>query len=377
MMENQSFDKILGYVKGVGKLTGKEYCLNQKGEKIYVAPGADIHNNNLVDYPHSHQAFVEQMWAQNKINNKLPNGSGFIKYNFPKNDPIGEKNYMSMYDSENFQLPALMTLAQNFITCDRWFCSYPGATGPNRLFVHCTTSGGYAGNIYQASKLHPPKEMQSLFESIHNKGLSWKIYFDDDLSTAQCFPFVKQFPQNNVSMKVFFNDVNKQSLPNYSVVTPKLKEESQHGGNDNMLAGDDFIRQVFMAIRKSKFYWNKTLLIITYDESGGLYDSVMPQFRVAKPTAFKSSQWPPEDNIHFDFDYLGPRVPTVLVSSWFDACLDSTQYEHSSIPGSLKILWNLKSPGPDAYLTVRDKNANNFLSFQKYRTHPRQDVIEV
>jgi phospholipase C len=31
MMENQSFDRLLGYVKGVGRLDGSQYALNSKG----------------------------------------------------------------------------------------------------------------------------------------------------------------------------------------------------------------------------------------------------------------------------------------------------------------------------------------------------------
>ena len=41
MMENQSFDRILGFVDGVGTLDGTQYALNSSGEKIYVRKGAD------------------------------------------------------------------------------------------------------------------------------------------------------------------------------------------------------------------------------------------------------------------------------------------------------------------------------------------------
>lgn len=43
-------------------------------------------------------------------------------------------------------MPILATLANEFTLFDRYFSSYPGATNPNRLFVHSGTSSGSVGN---------------------------------------------------------------------------------------------------------------------------------------------------------------------------------------------------------------------------------------
>src|SRR5205823_8320840 len=40
------------------------------------------------------------------------------------------------------KLPVLAALARSFTVCTRWHCSVPGATWPNRNFVHAGTSDG-------------------------------------------------------------------------------------------------------------------------------------------------------------------------------------------------------------------------------------------
>ncbi|HUH72113.1 MAG TPA: alkaline phosphatase family protein, partial [Mycobacterium sp.] len=52
--------------------------------------------------------------------------------------------------------------------------------------------------------------------------------------------------------------------------------------------------------------WEKSLLIITYDEHGGNYDHVPPE----------TGATPPDNNTQagFDFTRFGVRVPAVIVS---------------------------------------------------------------
>ncbi len=78
--------------------------------------------------------------------------------------------------------------------------------------------------------------------------------------------------------------------------------------------------------------------------------------------------------IEYDFKYLGIRVPAILISAYFDPKVDPTLYEHSSIPASLKKLFNLKSEGPNGFLTVRDKNANDIFKNNKFNNLPRKDL---
>jgi len=70
--------------------------------------------------------------------------------------------------------------------------------------------------------------------------------------------------------------------------------------------GEQLIHDVYYALRNGP-NWNKTLLIITYDEHGGCYDHVAPPLGAVPPDNSAG-----EDG--FDFTRFGVRVPTVLVS---------------------------------------------------------------
>jgi len=134
------------------------------------------------------------------------------------------------------------------------------------------------------------------------------------------------------------------------------------------------MKQIYEALRSSP-QWNETLFIITYDEHGGFYDHVPP-----------TSGIPPPDDIpshpdKFEFNRIGIRIPTLLISPWIEkgtlisgkptgdaAPFDNSEWELSSISGTVVKLFNLKS-----HLTKRDAWAGHFDGFLKKRTTPRTD----
>lgn len=71
----------------------------------------------------------------------------------------------------------------------------------------------------------------------------------------------------------------------------------------------------------------------------------------------------------FAFDRTGPRVPAIAISPWVAKGLDSTFYEHSTIPATLKSIFNLKAD----YLSARDKASNLFLKNDEYLKEMRDD----
>jgi hypothetical protein len=117
----------------------------------------------------------------------------------------------------------------------------------------------------------------------------------------------------------------------------------------NVADGERLIHHVYYSLRNGS-NWNKTLLIITYDEHWGCYDHA--------PTPGKAI--PPDDSIGqfgFDFTRFGVRVPTVLVSPWiaagavFRAPAGGNPFDHTST------LSTTNAGGGAPPLTARDAAA--------------------
>jgi phospholipase C len=154
--------------------------------------------------------------------------------------------------------------------------------------------------------------------------------------------------------------------------------DDQHPDHDVSL-GDQLIKDVYEALRASPA-WNKTALIITYDEHGGFFDHVAPYDGCPNPDGINT-----EDG--FDFTRLGIRVPTIVVSPWVKkgqvihapapgSVSNNGQYEHSSFPAT--IVHKLFQPAsaahpPPTYLNARDEWAATFESIFTLMESPRTD----
>jgi phospholipase C len=106
------------------------------------------------------------------------------------------------------------------------------------------------------------------------------------------------------------------------------------------------------------------MLILTYDEHGGFWDSVPTKKTVPNPYP-ESKGWP-----HlFDFDRLGVRVPSIIISPWVAHSVQEDTYDHATVPATIKSLLQLSSP----YLTSRDAAAQHFVTSETLLSKPRKD----
>ena len=116
----------------------------------------------------------------------------------------------------------------------------------------------------------------------------------------------------------------------------------------SVLAGELLINRVYQAVRNGK-KWENSLLIITYDEHGGCYDHVSP------PAALRPDPPAPPGQYDFEFDRLGVRVSTVMVSPYIKkGTIVNDVYDHTSIIRTVCKRWKLR------YLTERDRKAKSF-----------------
>ncbi len=92
-----------------------------------------------------------------------------------------------------------------------------------------------------------------------------------------------------------------------------------------MLAGENRARVLIRMIEKSDL-WKDSLIIVTYDENGGLWDHVAPP---------KVDRWGP-----------GARVPTLVIGPMAKkGVVDHTQYDTTSILKLIETRFGLKPLG--------------------------------
>ncbi|MGB6872221.1 MAG: alkaline phosphatase family protein, partial [Acidobacteriaceae bacterium] len=168
----------------------------------------------------------------------------------------------------------------------------------------------------------------------------------------------------------FLSACTANALPDYSFIEPKYTDHpapdgsgeaiacDQHPDHD-VLAGEQFIAQVYNAIRLNPALWSNTALLVVYDEHGGIYDHVPPP--ACPPDTPFSAQ--PADTGTLDpfyFDRLGVRVPAILISPWVSAgTVINDVFDHAAIPATVTDFFQL----PDVPRSQRERNSGTWLGY--------------
>ena len=115
-----------------------------------------------------------------------------------------------------------------------------------------------------------------------------------------------------------------------------MGEDNFHPGYANLLRGQQHVADILAKIEKSP-QWGKTLVIVTTDENGGLWDHVAPP---------KIDRWGP-----------GTRIPALFISPFAKkGFIDKTQYDTTSILKTLETRFGLEP------LASRDAGANDLTN---------------
>jgi hypothetical protein len=157
--------------------------------------------------------------------------------------------------------------------------------------------------------------------------------------------------------------------PNYGNLIPVLTPGDYTCGNsqhplDDLTRGERLIKTVYETIRNSPL-WEKSVLLITYDEHGGFFDHVAPPPAVAPGDSVID---PANNHNNFDFKQLGVRVPAIVISPFVPRnTVDGTRYDHTALLATVERLFGTQS------ITNRDGAANDFLHLLSLAT-PRTDA---
>jgi phospholipase C len=260
-------------------------------------------------------------------------------------DPADPKAVMHVYRPEH--LPATTVLARSFGVSDRWFASAPCETWPNRYFLHCGTAGGYVNNRRSTFPYRWPRFMPTIFRRLGRCGYPWKVYFHDLPQAATLIDLWPKIPTHfGFFDPEFAADAARGRLPAYSFIEPryysslrsKALPNDQHPPHD-VRDGEALVAAVYNALRSAPT-WQRTLLVVTYDEHGGCFDHVSPPDAVSPGGPYPDG---------FTFDRYGVRVPTILVSPYIPAASvirppRDVPFDHCSVQATLHRLFDLGAP---------------------------------
>ena len=345
MMENRSFDHMLGALKSVDSridgVDGAQSNLDTTGTVVPVQPKAEFQGQLDPDPDHHFPGVDLQLFNGDMTPQRVATMQGFVKSYFEQRRDV-EHSRKIMYYFTPDKLPVLTTLATEFAVFNRWFSSIPGPTLCNRAFAHYGTSFGHVGmEIFYANA-----KFKSIYQRLEAAGKRAKIYyFDTKSSSLEVVNLLQHQPQFFGTYKQLLKDCKDGTLPDYCFVEPNYSDHEGDGGaailasdqhpDHHVQEGERFIASIYNAIRQNQTLWKSTALLVVYDEHGGIYDHVPPPSClsddfVAQPDATGTGK-------PFQFDRLGVRVPAILISPWVrrgTVVGNDRVFEHASIPAT-------------------------------------------
>ena len=328
MMENRSFDHILGWLPGAdGRQAGLKYP-DANGVLESTYPLDTYIGCGHPDPDHSYQGRRDE-YNDGKMNGWLRTTTNDI--------------FCIGYYTEA-DLPFFSAFARNYTTLDQYFPSILSSTFPNRVFFHAAQTDRLDNSLTIST-------LPTIWDALAEAGVSNQYYYSNvpflALWGEKYIPISALYPQ-------FLVDAAAGTLPAVSVVHPRYTLIDDGEGNDDhphadLRAGEAFLGQVFQAVSSGPG-WAKTVLVVTRDEWGGFFEHVVPPRAIA-----------PND---IDTDLvngkalLGMRVPVIVASPFSRGnpatpVINSHLYDHTSILKFIEWRWGLKP------LTTRDAAMNN------------------
>lgn len=346
MMENRSFDHYFQKLPEYGQ------------PDVDVAPpdytNPDADGNPVAPFHDKQYCFVDTNHEWSGTHKQINGGKmdGFYLTNegvheLPAHgtlDMLSGKRALGYYDHTD--LPFYYWLANEFSIADRYFCSVPGPTWPNRMFLYAATSFGLTRNTF-------PTADKTLPDYLEERKIDWKIYASGTPGFAVFVNKFFDFKEDHLrTIDDYFADAAAGKLPQFAFVDPGLgvadfDQDDEHPPAIAQI-GEAFTAKIVDALTKSP-NWARSALFLTYDEHGGLYDHVPPP-STCKPDDLPVKLGP--DDVKAEFDTLGVRVPMMVISPFAKKHhVSHRTYDHTSIVRFIEAKFVLPA------LTNRDANA--------------------
>jgi len=376
MLENRSFDNMLGHLSldGRNDIDGLRPGLSNEHEGETFEPFPLPSTVLSADPPHG----PEQ--TDDAVNGGQMDG--FVR-EYAQKYPDGDADFrpgdvMGYHTAD--QVPVYSHLAKQFTVCDRWFCSVPGATWPNRLYAVAGRAPARTNR-----KPVPIYDEPTVFRHLDEAGATWCWYGHDPgtlraldgtyrLGHDQNFAYFNR--RTLLEQRHFLDDAREGTLPNVAWIDPNFVDfqvpfdrtlsNDDHPPSD-VRRGQQLVLDVYNAVARGPA-WHKSLLLITYDEHGGFFDHVPP---------------PAAEDDREEFRRLGVRVPTLVVSPYVEPASVAPRdcvFDHTSILRSILLRFCRRSDGGVPTMTRRADAARDLwplLTRDRPRDAPLDEIDEL
>jgi phospholipase C len=306
---------------------------------------------------------------------------------------VNGKRAMGYWDGTDLNYYYFM--ATNFATSDRFFHPVMARTEPNREYLVAATSGGYA--LPNGSNANDTAQLKAkpIFAALQQAGISWKVYVNPQGTGCAGPPYqpsclikhsylsgfgyaqtiLAQSPQKIAPISQYFLDLQNGTLPQVAEIAPASDAGlDEHGSvtdrvGTNVQKGARYTSTLINALMGSSS-WSSSVFILTFDESGGMYDHVPPQPAVS-PDGIAPVDIPPNSVCYTvkgptcNFVFTGYRIPLIVVSPFA-----KKNYVSHTVADSTAILKFIETRFNLPPLTKRDAAQMDMAEFFNFNSPP-------
>lgn len=348
LMENRSFDHMLGHLSlgdhGAGRsdVNGlhddPQWIAEYINECSGAAASGPFHFKGLAlsdDPPHEREYIAAQIGAPYPWHDNRAPMNGFMK-SYATTGVWSDMCHEVMGYYTQDEVPIIRYFADHFGVCDAWFACIPTSTQPNRLMA----MAGYTLIDNTLGSIIPDHDLVYDWLEQRKDRVDWHVYHEG-------WPFFMLMPTwsarilSDAILQTRFDWLDKleerlnqpPSKPQVLFVEPKYTNDpmrtavpSDDHSPSSIAGGQYFLRRVYAALRQNDEIWNRSLMIVTYDENGGLFDHASPlAIRTAPPVGANWKDRSP-------FTTTGIRVPALIISPLVkEASVYKEPLDHTSI----------------------------------------------
>ncbi len=328
MMENRSFDHFLGWLPGAdGRQAGLSYTDRD---------GVSHPTHHLRTYQGCSHPDPDHTYTGGRVQLNSGACDGWLR--------SGNSDAFAIGYYRPGDLAFYGHAAPYWTSFDRYFAATMAETHPNRFYQH----SGQSDRMYNSTA---KATMPTIWDRLAGAGLSGRYYYYD-------VPFLALYGDKYLSISRSYSqfraDCAAGTLPAVAYLDPKFHYESTGTSADDhphadIRAGQHFLNSVYEAVTSGPT-WNRTALVINYDEWGGFFDHVAPSVA-------------PDPNP--DLALRGFRVPCLLITPRARrGFVGHRVYDHTSVLKMIEWRFGL------APLTKRDANARNLAEVLDFTSPP-------